>query len=102
MEAWAQTFKDTTIRSAFQKSGVWPINHNLFTNTDYAPSINTSSTAHDVPNSYPIRADDEAAFLALCQENEALATHATLAFDHVQRLKHRLSAKALGSKRRKL
>ncbi|KAK2467130.1 hypothetical protein APHAL10511_001388, partial [Amanita phalloides] len=47
----------------FQKSGIWPINHNLFTNADYAPSISTSSTAHNVSKSYPICVDDE----DLCQ-----------------------------------
>ena len=198
-EVRMQTFKDTTIRSAFRKSGVWPINHNLFSDTDFAASINTSSTARDVPASYPIQEiDDELPILqptptgndhpvresnndddnssdprsgsdsdndastdndsedlgnenmaatrtssssilsdtmpippsrfyskaptppcrgrdteayisalenqaaVLREENEELAVHATLAFDHVRRLKHRLNAKIPGSKRRKL
>ena len=172
-EVREQTFKETTIQMAFRRSGVWPINHNLFTDADFAPSIHTSSTARDVPDSYPVRVDEltsyqsssndgsghesnddsnhdeneshavpsssvlksagdatpippsrfysnapaparrgqntEAYILALVkensalrQENEELATHATLAFDHVQRLKHRLNAKVPGSKRRKL
>lgn len=38
----------------------------------------------------------------LRQENTELATHATLAFDHVRGLKHCLNAKGPNSKRRKL
>ena len=187
-EVRKQTFKDTTIRSAFRKSGIWPINHDLFSNTDFAASINTSSTARDVPASYPIqevddelptglqpthpasdqesdddndnddprsgsdsdnnastddgdmvastssssilsdmmpippsrfyskaptpphRGRDTEAYISalenqvgvLREENEELAAHATLAFDHVRRLKHCLNAKIPGSKQRKL
>ena len=45
MEAQQKAFKATTIRAAFQKSGVWPINHNLFKDADFASSISTSSMA---------------------------------------------------------
>ena len=180
METRQQTFKDTTIRAAFQKSGIWPINHDLFTDVDYAPSISTSSTARDVPDTYPIcvgdedscqsssdespvrqsnvnchnessddeiiesdtesgeiltrpaesvtavpippsrfyskvpattrRGQDTEAYIlelekevsALRRENVELATHATLAFDHVRGLKHHLNVKAPSSKRQKL
>jgi hypothetical protein len=57
MEVRQNTFKATTIRAAFRKSGVWPINHNLFTDADFAPSINTSTTARCVPNSYPVHTE---------------------------------------------
>ena len=58
MDVRKNTFKDTTIRAAFQKSGVWPINHDLFQDTDFAPSINTSTVARDVPDSYPIHTEE--------------------------------------------
>lgn len=48
------TFKPETIISAFRKSGIKPLNPNIFTNEDYAPSIPTSTAAH-VPTSYPTR-----------------------------------------------
>lgn len=47
-----QTFKATTIISAFKKSGIRPLNPAAFTDQDYAPSISTSTEAH-VPSSYP-------------------------------------------------
>ena len=196
MDVRQNTFKDTTICAAFRKSGVWPINHNLFQDADFAPSINASTVARDVPDSYPIYAEEwpdhqswsnnesesesssddddnnntedpdgvnigegdarqaqhctdpaatetspaspptnsylpspippsqfyskvpkppqrgrnteayisrlEHESAMLRQENAELATHATLAFDHVRRLKHRLNAKGPSSKRRKL
>lgn len=58
MEVRQKTFKATTIRAAFKKSGVWPINHDLFTDADFAPSISTSTMARDVPNSYPVRTEE--------------------------------------------
>jgi hypothetical protein len=58
MEVRQNTFKVTTIRAAFWKSGVWPINHNLFTDADFTPSIDTSTTARYVPNSYPVHTDE--------------------------------------------
>jgi hypothetical protein len=58
MEVRQVTFKATTIRAAFRKSGAWPINHHLFTDADFAPSINTSSTARDVPDSYPVQIEE--------------------------------------------
>jgi hypothetical protein len=45
-------FKPTTIISAFRKSGIRPLNPDIFTDEDYAPSIPTSTAAH-VPSSYP-------------------------------------------------
>jgi hypothetical protein len=193
MEVRQQTFKDTTIRAAFRKTGIWPINRDAFADADFAPSVNTSTSARDVPDSYPVHTDawpnhhlwsDDNPILvdededddsgeqreqahqptvslslqirqpalpavagssrtptasdldgptpiarfytkvpkpvchgrnteayisalenqvgALCQENEELATHATLAYDYVRALKHRLNTKLPGSKRRKL
>ena len=58
MEVRHITFKATTIRAAFRKSAAWPINHDLFTDADFAPSINTSSTARDVPDSYPVQIEE--------------------------------------------
>jgi hypothetical protein len=57
MEVRQKTFKATTIRRAFQKSGAWPINHNIFTDADFAPSTSASSVARDVPNSYPVHTE---------------------------------------------
>ena len=48
---WA-TFKPTTIISAFQKSGIRPLNPGILTDENYAPSIPTSTAAY-VPSSYP-------------------------------------------------
>jgi hypothetical protein len=57
MEVQQNTFKATTIRAAFRKSGVWPIDHSLFTDADFAPSIDTSTTARYFPNSYPVHTE---------------------------------------------
>lgn len=46
------TFKSSTIISAFRKSCIRPLNPNVFTDEDYAPSIPTSTAAY-VPTSYP-------------------------------------------------
>lgn len=53
MEVRHQTFKSTTIITAFRKSGCWPIDPNMFTEDDFAPSIPTSTSARHVPNSFP-------------------------------------------------
>ena len=58
MDVRQNTFKDTTIHGVFWKSGVWPINHDLFQDADFAPSINTSTVARDVPDSYPVCAKE--------------------------------------------
>lgn len=49
------TFKSNTFISAFQKSGIKPLNPSIFTNEDYALSIPTSTAAY-VPESYPTSA----------------------------------------------
>ena len=59
MDVRQQSFKATTIRAAFRKTGIWPINRDVFSDKDYAPSIDTSTTSRDVPDSYPVRIDDE-------------------------------------------
>lgn len=43
------TFKSVTIISAFKKSGIWPINRDIFMKEDYAPSIPYSTEANDFP-----------------------------------------------------
>ena len=53
MDVRQQTFKKSTIISAFRKSGCWPINPNIFTDEDYAPSIRASTSAIHVPSSFP-------------------------------------------------
>jgi hypothetical protein len=45
------------IWAAFRKTGIWPINHDAFSNADFAPSVHTSNSAHDVPDSYPVYTD---------------------------------------------
>ncbi|KAE9398013.1 hypothetical protein BT96DRAFT_995323 [Gymnopus androsaceus JB14] len=47
------TFKQTIIQAAWRKSGLWPINCDVFQNVDYAPSIPFSTHATLVPESYP-------------------------------------------------
>jgi len=46
------TFKSTTVLQAFKKSGIKPLNPDVFTDYDFAPSVPTSTAAH-VPTSYP-------------------------------------------------
>lgn len=57
MEVRSRSFKGTTIRSAFRASGCWPINRNVFKDSDYATSISTSTATPDVPASYPVQLD---------------------------------------------
>jgi hypothetical protein len=54
MQVCSKTFKPTTIIAAFWKSGCWPVNCDIFTDEDFAPSIPTSTSAHHVPSSFPI------------------------------------------------
>ena len=54
MDVRAASFKPTTIKQAFKKSGMYPINPEVFTDTDFAPSISTSTSACFVPASYPV------------------------------------------------
>ncbi|KAH7903405.1 DDE superfamily endonuclease-domain-containing protein [Hygrophoropsis aurantiaca] len=54
MKARGCSFKETTILQAWKKSGIRPINPNIFTEEDYAPSYETSTISH-VPASYPKR-----------------------------------------------
>lgn len=56
------SFKESTLRTAWRKSGLWPINRDIFRNDDYAPSVATSTHASAVPSSYPTHqsfSDDE-------------------------------------------
>ena len=58
MDVRSKTFKSTTIINAFRKSGCWPVNLDVFTDEDYAPSIPTSTSSRHVPGSFPIGIED--------------------------------------------
>ncbi|KIL55240.1 hypothetical protein M378DRAFT_1045639 [Amanita muscaria Koide BX008] len=89
---------------------------NIAANTSRSTSIISDSTPIPPSRFYsrapapPCRGRNTEAYISalenqaavLREENEGLAAHATLAFDHVRRLKHCLNAKIPGSKRRKL
>jgi hypothetical protein len=47
------TFKPSTIKNAWKKSGNWPINPDVFQDDDYAPSTTTLTTASHVPDTFP-------------------------------------------------
>jgi hypothetical protein len=47
------SFKERTILQAWKKSGAWPIDHNVFTDEDFAPSIPYSTHARDLPAAFP-------------------------------------------------
>jgi len=49
----AATFKATTIRQAFRKSGTYPVDVSVFQDDDFAPSESTSTVYGHVPASYP-------------------------------------------------
>jgi len=52
----AATFKPQTILSAFRKCGICPLDRQVFSDEDFAPSIATSTTATHVPPSFPVPA----------------------------------------------
>lgn len=52
MAARGLAFKPDTITSAFEQCGIHPLNPNIFTNADFAPSV-SYSTHHYVPSPYP-------------------------------------------------
>jgi hypothetical protein len=52
MLARGEAFKAETIKKAFKNSGIRPLNPNIFTDADYAPSRVSSIQAH-TPSSYP-------------------------------------------------
>jgi hypothetical protein len=54
MAVRSKSFKPTTIISAFRTSGCWPVNRDVFTDEDYAPSIPTSTVSRHVPSSFPV------------------------------------------------
>lgn len=47
------SFKERTLLQAWKKSGAWPINPNVFTDDDYAPSIPYSTEVRDLPATFP-------------------------------------------------
>ena len=52
MAAWGLEFKPDTITSAFAQCSVCPLNPNVFTNPDFAPSVSYFTHCY-VPSSYP-------------------------------------------------
>ena len=72
MEVRQAMFKATTIRKAFKKSGIWPVNQNVFTDEDYAPSLPTSTTAGHVPASFPTPSTSLESFYVSDEEDTAL------------------------------
>ncbi|KAJ6469102.1 hypothetical protein DFH09DRAFT_989117, partial [Mycena vulgaris] len=50
MRVRENSFRESVIKSAFKKSGMWPVDPTVFTAEDYAPSIPYSTEARDVPN----------------------------------------------------
>lgn len=53
MAARQKTFEPELIRKAFERSGLNPINKDIFSASDFAPSTSTSTISH-MPSSYPI------------------------------------------------
>ncbi len=48
------TFKPTTVRSAFAKTGIWPLNPNAIPTSAFAPALNTTTqAAQPLPASLP-------------------------------------------------
>lgn len=56
MAARTESFKETTILSAWRKSGISPLNPGMFTAEDFGPSIPSSFKA-PLPNSFPMPHD---------------------------------------------
>lgn len=54
MAARAVSFKEDTILAAWRKSGICPLDPNIFTEADFAPSI-PSSTQSQLPTTFPKR-----------------------------------------------
>lgn len=54
MDVRSTSFKESTIRTAWRKSGCWPIDQTVFKDDDYAPSISTSTSTPHVPDSFPV------------------------------------------------
>ena len=47
------SFKEWTLLQAWKKSRAWPINHNVFTDVNFAPSIPYLTTVCDLPATFP-------------------------------------------------
>jgi hypothetical protein len=58
MEARRHAFLPDTIKKAWERSGICPLNPNIFTDADFAPSASTSRHAH-LPGSYPTGHDSD-------------------------------------------
>ncbi|KAF9443283.1 hypothetical protein P691DRAFT_640002, partial [Macrolepiota fuliginosa MF-IS2] len=43
---------EAVIKSGFQKTGLYPVNHDVFTDTNFAPSQASPTQVH-VPDSFP-------------------------------------------------
>lgn len=53
MIARTESFKESTVLSAWERSGIWPLNGNIFGEGDYGPSY-SSSVNPPLPNSFPV------------------------------------------------
>ena len=58
MEARKHAFSPDTIRKAWERCGICPLNPNIFTDADFSPSASTSRHAH-LPGSYPTGHDSD-------------------------------------------
>jgi len=69
MAVWDEAFLPETITKAWKKSGIYPLNPNIFTDADFSPSASTSRHAC-VPGSYPAGHDsDDPDFLSGSDES---------------------------------
>jgi len=57
MGVCGKAFKSMVVITTFQKSGCWPVDHDIFTDEDYTPSIPTSTSVRHVPSSFPLATD---------------------------------------------
>lgn len=75
MEARKDGMKEATIVKSWEKTGHWPINPNIFTDEDYAPSI-AYSTNRLAPEGYPeeVPSSPPAAFTSDLEYDDAGAT----------------------------
>jgi hypothetical protein len=69
-KAYAKAFTSETIKSAFRKTGVWPLNRGVLSAKDMAPSISTSTTTTYVASSLVTPSEPVARLLDLIEAAE--------------------------------